>query len=284
MQIKLPLFPLLLFLFLAACSAAENRVETAKTRLAQSTLKPIQVQTRLPILALQKNTFDPALKTISVYIEGDGYAYVSRTKPSDDPTPKNPVALDLAEADPDSNVIYLGRPCQYISAPSCQKQYWTTHRFASDVVQDYQKILDQLQTRYGNDLRFHLIGFSGGANIAGLLAASRDDIASLRTVAGNVDNDFFTGFHTVSPMPHSLNMADYPARLASIPQIHFIAADDRFVPVEIATSYRRKLPDDACMQMDVIPGTTHIKGWIERWPELKGRALNCTMRDGDTSI
>ena len=47
---------------------------------------------------------------ISVYIEGDGLAWISVSMPSPDPTPLNPVALQLAALDPGCNVVYLGRP------------------------------------------------------------------------------------------------------------------------------------------------------------------------------
>ena len=55
----------------------------------------------------------PQPKTLRVYIEGDGHAWESRTRPASDPTPRNPVALDLAMADPGTDpVLYLARPCQ----------------------------------------------------------------------------------------------------------------------------------------------------------------------------
>lgn len=51
---------------------------------------------------------------LRVYIEGDGHAWQSRTRPSADPTPHNPVGLRLALADPSpAPLLYLARPCQY---------------------------------------------------------------------------------------------------------------------------------------------------------------------------
>ena len=50
-----------------------------------------------------------------VYIEGDGSAWISHRVPSDDPTPKDPLAFRLAVMDPAPKVLYLGRPCQFTS-------------------------------------------------------------------------------------------------------------------------------------------------------------------------
>ena len=50
---------------------------------------------------------------VNIYIEGDGRAWLNKNRPSLDPTPKNSLALKLAEIDPAPNVIYLARPCQY---------------------------------------------------------------------------------------------------------------------------------------------------------------------------
>jgi hypothetical protein len=214
---------------------------------------------------------------IHVYIEGDGLAWISRSTPSHDPTPKNPVALSLAAADPAANIVYIARPCHYttaaVSGTRCHRDYWTNKRYAAEVIESYQTFLNQLKQRYSGG--FHLIGYSGGANIAGLLAEKRTDILSLRSVAGNLDNDFFTDFHKVSAMPLSLNMADHASRLATLPQYHFIAQDDDFVPPEVLESYTRKLGHSACIQATVVPGTEHQEGWTERWPALLKMTPSC---------
>ncbi len=49
----------------------------------------------------------------NIYIEGDGAEYTSPSEWSENPTPKNPVALHLASKDNAENVIYIARPCQY---------------------------------------------------------------------------------------------------------------------------------------------------------------------------
>jgi pimeloyl-ACP methyl ester carboxylesterase len=178
---------------------------------------------------------------------------------------------------PDGPIVYLGRPCHYASEydfeSRCHKRYWTTHRYAEDVIAAYDTIFDQLKSKY-NIIGFNIIGFSGGGNIAGLLAARREDIRAITTIAGNVDNDFFTQYHRVSGMPSSLNMADYAQTLSVTPQIHYIAEDDRFVPPEIYQSYRAKLPHTNCTKAITVQGTTHLEGWDEQWTELRRQNLS----------
>ena len=50
---------------------------------------------------------------LTVFIEGDGRAWLSKYRLSEDPTPLHPVGLELAAADHSVNVVYMARPCQY---------------------------------------------------------------------------------------------------------------------------------------------------------------------------
>ena len=75
---------------------------------------------------------------LRVYIEGDGHAWQSRTRPSADPTPHNPVGLRLALADPSpAPLLYLARPCQYARGEvlrHCATRYWTSARLSEEVI------------------------------------------------------------------------------------------------------------------------------------------------------
>lgn len=209
--------------------------------------------------------------SVNVYIEGDGLAWLSKSEPSGNPTPKNPVALTLAAQDPSPNVVYLARPCQYTPfdrlGNHCQTLDWTSHRFSSATVDSYQQVLDQIKEEVGSN-GFNLIGYSGGGNIAGLLASRRQDILSLRTVAGNVDNNAFTEFHEVSSMPESLNMADVVEQIASVPQVHFVGERDPIIPQSLAEGLKQKAPLQNCIQIQVVKDNTHMDGWEENWPRL----------------
>lgn len=119
---------------------------------------------------------------LRVYLEGDGRAWITATQPSLDPTPRDLLLARLALSDPRPSV-YLARPCQFVQSPGCTPQYWTHARFAQEIVDSLSEALDQLQRQHGNR-DFELIGYSGGGALALLLAAARDDIAQVQTLAG----------------------------------------------------------------------------------------------------
>lgn len=213
---------------------------------------------------------------LTVYIEGDGLAFRSRSQPSDDPTPLNPVGLALAAADPAANVLYLARPCQFAHAadnPRCAVAYWTGKRFAEEVVQAMDQAVDHYARQVpGQPL--HLVGYSGGGAIAALLAARRVDIASLRTVAGNLDVAEFNRLHRTTPMPESLNPIDQAARLRALPQIHFHGTADRVVPGVIAERFAQAVAGD-CTHVRAVPGIGHGGDWAARWPGLLAEPARC---------
>ncbi|MEZ0225417.1 MAG: alpha/beta fold hydrolase [Alphaproteobacteria bacterium] len=213
--------------------------------------------------------------TARVYIEGDGLAWLGRHEPSRNPTPTNPVALRLAARDPSPNVIWIARPCQYEGfSAACAAEYWTSKRFAAEVVFAYMEALDSLKQTYGVT-GFELVGFSGGGAIATLLTQRRGDVLSLRTVAGNLDIEAFNRLHGVSPMPLSLNPRDVAAKIAHIPQMHFTGGKDDIIPQSIYDGYAIAVRNAACLHHAVVAEASHEKGWDDAWPRLLAYPLNC---------
>lgn len=112
---------------------------------------------------------------LTVYIEGDGLAWVSRTEPSADPTPRKATGLALAAADPAPNVVYLARPCQFTPMaqnPRCAAPYWTSKRFAPEVVASMSEAVSRFAAKVPGQ-PIHLVGYSGGGAVAVLVAAQR---------------------------------------------------------------------------------------------------------------
>jgi len=212
----------------------------------------------------------------NVYIEGDGLAWVSRTQPSSDPTPRRPVALQLAAVDPTPNVVYLARPCQYahLLRSPCDRAYWTDQRYADDVIGAMSHALDALLAPTPAS-HINLIGYSGGGAVAVLLAARRHDVASLRTVAGNLDSEAVNRYHGVSPMPRSLNPIDAAERLAGLPQMHFVGTGDDVVPEFIAQSFARRAGGKPCARVVEVPAAAHDRGWQAQWPDLLRVPVAC---------
>lgn len=206
---------------------------------------------------------------LTIYIEGDGLAWISASKPSSDPTPIRPMALQLALAHPAGNAAYLARPCQYSTASrtDCAQRYWTNARFAPEVIAAMNAGVDHLK-KVHRAREVSLVGYSGGGAVAALLAAQRDDVAKLVTVAGNLDHDAWTRYHRLSPLTGSLNASNRAVQIAHIPQTHFVGARDQVIPQSLARAWPAAFLGADGRNLQVIPGFDHVCCWESKWPEL----------------
>jgi hypothetical protein len=207
--------------------------------------------------------------TLAVYIEGDGLAWITRTQVSDNPTPSDPVALRLAAEDDSPSVLYLARPCQFVTgaaARNCDRRYWSGARYAEPVIAAFDRAIDRVVAAT-HKRRLELIGYSGGGVVATLLAARRDDVARVVTVAANLDTAAWTSYHRVAPLA-SVNPADLADRLNHVPQVLFIGGKDEVVPRAVTDSYRAALAADAPVTIDWLADFSHGCCWAEAWPQL----------------
>lgn len=221
--------------------------------------------------------FDAPGKSLTVYIEGDGRAWLSKDRLSDDPTPVHPLVLQLASKDPSPNVAYLARPCQYdrscLEKP-CGPVYWSDKRFSEEVIASINEAVDRLKEKVRAPA-VHLVGYSGGAAVAVLVAARRNDIASLRTVAGNLDPNALNRYHHVSPMNDSLDPMQVTEKISRLPQRHFIGDKDQVVPAFITKNYQDKIESLGCSQVIELKGVTHYNGWLEHASEIADKPTGC---------
>lgn len=206
---------------------------------------------------------------ITIYIEGDGTAWKSRNERSLDPTPRHLIVLELAAIDPSGNVAYLARPGQLTASgkPNCNPAYWSEKRFSKEVVDAMNSAIDNLKSK-GRSKEINLIGYSGGAAIAVIIAAQRNDIASLRTIAGNLDSEALNQYHKVTPLRSSLNPIDFAIKISHISQRHFVAANDLVIPVNITRSFVEKIGDKNSESITIVKGANHHYGWRKLWPSL----------------
>jgi len=256
--------------------ADQDRMAHAVALAEPAHLRREQLQAGLFLLTTFMRIDRPD-RALTIYIEGDGQAWLLRTQPSPDPTPREAVGLALAAADPATNVLYLARPCQFAPralSPRCDVAYWTGKRYAPEVVAS----LDAAVTHYASfvpNQPIRLVGYSGGGALAVLVAAGRHDVASIRTVAGNLDNEFVNRLHQVSAMPGSLDAVDVAQRVSAIPQIHFSGADDTVVPPTVAERFAAAAGHD-CARVVLVPGMAHESDWAARWPALLAIEPFCT--------
>ncbi len=78
-------------------------------------MKKISIPTENFILTGFVSENQALSRVLTIYIEGDGLAWISRSIISPDPIPINPIGLKLALQHTQHKVVaYLARPCQYV--------------------------------------------------------------------------------------------------------------------------------------------------------------------------
>ncbi|MBM3105804.1 alpha/beta hydrolase [Pseudomonas sp. V1] len=254
-------------LALTGCASNVNLGEvTQSSGLRPEVLQsaPFQIQALVPKGA--------SYNTLRVYIEGDGHAWATRTQPSTDPTPRASFMATYAAADP-APAVYLARPCQFVSSAKCKPALWTSERFGKASVDAMSSALNNLKARY-QVRAFDLVGYSGGAAIALILAGERDDIRQVQTIAGNVDPGTWAKVKHLTPLGGSISPLDYSARLAELPQQHLIGAQDQVVPGDVLEAYQLQV-QPRCSSTVVIPGATHSTGFDSAWRAVRDQQIQC---------
>ncbi|HBO6301741.1 MULTISPECIES: alpha/beta hydrolase [Pseudomonas] len=255
------------FMALTGCASTVDLASTSRG----SHLRPEVLQTApYPIQALLPTGKD--YKTLRVYIEGDGHAWATRTQPSTDPTPRKSIMAVFAAEDSEP-AVYLARPCQFVMADGCKPALWTSDRFGRAAVDAMNSALNSLKARYQTQT-FELVGYSGGAAIALILAGERNDVRQVRTIAGNLDPNTWARLKHLTPLSGSLSPLAYSARLAIIPQQHLIGDDDQVIPAGVLQAYLKKLKP-LCTSTVVVPGATHDNGYASAWRAARDQPFKC---------
>ena len=261
---------ILLIFILNSCAikSFEQRVDFLN-QINQNEFSQAIYQNDLDIFSLQRINNS---NSVIIYIEGDGLSWIDRFTPSSDPTPVDPLAFKLAKLDQNPNVIYLGRPCQYVKNNQCRKEIWTKLQYSKLVMSQYEEILKEVLK---NHSEVHLIGYSGGSVIAMHLASIEGlNIKSVRTIAGNIDPNKFTNLLNLSSYQTSINLDQIDDKIKSIPQIHYYGNKDKVIPKEIYSNYHDQYFNNSCIKITEV-NASHNRGWEEFWIDNFSDYLNC---------
>lgn len=196
-----------------------------------------------------------------IYIEGDGYAFNASKRATQDPTPRGTLVRKLAFGDTNPNVIYLARPCQYVKSPICTKRHWTTARFAPEIINaEYAAVKQIVGTS-----PVILIGFSGGAQIAGLIATAKPglNVKKIITIAGNLDHLAWTEHHNLLPLRQSMNLESYRQQFSQILQIHYVGTDDKVIAPELVRDFVKN--DKLVIEVNKAE---HNTGWEKIYQQI----------------
>ncbi|ELN4741098.1 alpha/beta fold hydrolase [Pseudomonas aeruginosa] len=253
-----------LLAFLAGCASPAHNLH----QLASSGRGSLVVM-RGGAFPIQAWVPHAASKPLRVFIEGDGYAWVTASRPSADPTPRTPTILRLAIAEQGAG--YLARPCQYVSGPVCGPAVWTDGRFSPQVLDSMSKALDGLM-RASGAVRVELVGYSGGAAIALLLAGSRHDVASVQTIAGNLSPRLWAQAKGHTGLAGALDPTDFAAQLSKVPQRHLVARRDAVIPREVQSRYVAMLGVEAPVEVVEFEGD-HWSGIAGAWRQYGQQPL-----------
>ncbi len=257
---------LLATIALAACSTPQTRID----RLAHQAGLVREIVPGAPFRHVIYRPGSPRVgPELHVYIEGDGSPYLDRNTVAPDPTPRMPVALDLMSLDP-SPSLYLGRPCYFGLAqdPGCSPSYWTLKRFAPEIVQSLAAALE-FELARAAQRHVTLIGYSGGAALALLVADRVAEVDRVITVAGNLDVGGWVRLHHYIPLSGSLDPSTSGLHRTDLEMIHFAGGDDRNVPAAMIAAAAARLGGS----VSVIPHFDHHCCWERLWPSLSSKHL-----------
>ena len=220
-----------------------------------------EIPTRNFTLASWQKLTEPS-GVYKIYIEGDGYAFNAHGRATQDPTPRGTLVRELAFGDSSTNVIYLARPCQYIKSPICSKRHWTTARFAPEIINAEYEAIKQIV----GDNPVILIGFSGGAQVAGLIASAKPglNVKKIITIAGNLDHLAWTQYHNLPPLNESMNLESYRKQFAQIPQIHYVGSNDEVMSPALVREFVGN--DDLVVEVEEA---SHNEGWESIYNKIR---------------
>jgi hypothetical protein len=257
------IFPLLFALFGCANLAERAGRLAQQDGLAASVVQGTQFRHELFVSAAPRGS------VLYVFIEGDGSPWSDNGRePAHDPTPRRPLALELAVRTPRS-VMYLGRPCYFLarSDSACRPSVWTSERYSAGIVESLVAVVNRF-VQEGAYRSVILIGYSGGGTLAVLMAPSIPATGAVVTIGANLDVAAWSSWHGYAPLEGSLNPAAQAPLEPAIRQWHLVGGRDLIVPESVSRRYLDTLHRD---QIWRFPSFDHACCWVEQWPNILGR-------------
>lgn len=254
---------LLLVGCLAGCAAGDGEARRADASAFAAALGFQRVSYAHPVLPIESFVRRGG-GPVYVMVEGDGAAWETRRRASDDPTPRDFTGLRVAAAVDDGTVIYLGRPCQYVSEDvlaACDDAYWTDRRFAPEVMARYASIVRGIADDHPS-VPLRLAGYSGGGVIAAVVAA-RTGAERVVTLATPLDTAAWTDHHGVSALAPAEDAIAVAGPLCGVRQVHFFGAEDTVVPRGTAARFEALMSSCPDVTFETVPQFSHTCCWAQ---------------------
>lgn len=202
---------------------------------------------------------------LHIYLTGDGLPWMAGVLPATDPTPRNPLVLDLIAQD-ETSALILGRPCYHGLAiePHCDASLWTNKRYGAEIVNSLIDAVELLSKQYGvNDIV--LIGYSGGGALAVLIAEKVSKVTAVLTIGANLNTQWWTQHHKLLPLMGSINPVERPELPITVLQKHYVGSKDKIVPTELVSSYTNI---HLTSELVIIKDFDHLCCWKNIWPKI----------------
>ena len=253
-------------LFWAACTVLQSPAEHARSLAREAKFEQLRLSDSRLIAYMRRGTTTRA-ERVTIYIESDGAPWRLPDEPPADPTPLKPFVMRMAISDVSPATAYLSRPCQYLSETErrhCDANLWMQARFSGEAVTATNQAIDQIKSSTGASA-VNLVGYSGGGAMAALVAARRNDVSCLVTLAAPLDTDAWTDSLQVSRLALSGNPADVAEKLRNVRQTHFRGLHDKLVPAATVNRFLERVPGATVIDK---PDFDHQCCWSEQWREL----------------
>jgi len=198
---------------------------------------------------------------IRIYIEGDVDSADEHGNPTQNPTPKTDFWRKVAAGDPGQNLAYIGQPCQFVQM-GCSAKDWGSARFSKQAVNGVVQAVLALMRKAGTNQAV-LIGYAGGAQLAGLVAMEYPDkISQVITVAGIWDYQEWAKYNQIEDFHDSADLTQWRKKRNKLNQLHFVGEKDTVVPPELAKTWANDVV--------VVKGATHTKGYDKILSQVYG--------------
>ena len=214
-----------------------------------------EIQTETYKLASWQKITDKS-QPIRIYIEGDGYAFNHAGQPTKNPTPQGTFLRKIVFNDPNPNVVYLARPCQFVKDDKCSQKDWTTGRFSQQIVNSTTQAIEKISEKQP----ITLIGYSGGALLSGLVIEQNSKLSVKKwiTLAGVLNHTKWTEDLNLPPLKDSVDLEKLP----TIPQLHLIGDKDKTVSYKLTESLLNK------ENLIIIPNAKHDSGYEDYYQTI----------------
>lgn len=205
-------------------------------------------------------------RLLHIYLDGDGTPWRAG-HPTRDPTPRNPLMLQLIPLDSRPAVL-LGRPCfeGLADEAPCNWTYWNDARYSEPIVASMTAAMEKLVSETRSDGAI-LYGSSGGGALAVLMADRSAKVRGVVTVAANLDLPTWLAFHRYGGLKESLNPATDGRRNASarsgVYERHYVGGRDTVVPPATQVRGLRTASEQV-----VVRDYDHNCCWTRMWPQI----------------